>query len=198
METKIDELLDKVSGHVKDLASTKTVLGDEFTLGDFIIRPVIKVGTGFGRGAGTGTDPKKKASGTGTGAAAGLALPSGVSFLMVFQGLPRELIARRASLEIQDGEYVNLGIGIPSHLSNWLAGREVIVHSEVGMLNVGPLSHGDDCDLFGLTPGCEPVTELPGTAYFDVVESFGMVRAGYLDVSVMGAYQVDARGSFAG
>jgi len=117
---------------------------------------------------------------------------------MAFKGLSRELIARRASLEIRDGEYVNLGIGIPSHLSNWLAGRDVITHSEVGMLNVGPLTQGDDCDLFGLTPGCEPVIELPGTAYFDAVESFSMIRGGYLDVSVMGAYQVDARGSFAG
>jgi uncharacterized spore protein YtfJ len=74
MEAKIEELLDKVSGHVKDLASTKTVLGDEFSLGDYTIRPVVKVATGFGSGAGTGTDPKKKASGTGTGAGAGVAV----------------------------------------------------------------------------------------------------------------------------
>jgi 3-oxoacid CoA-transferase subunit B len=114
------------------------------------------------------------------------------------RGLSREMIARRASQSINDGEYVNLGIGLPTHLSNWLAGRDVYVHSEVGMLNVGPLTSGGDCDLFGLTPGCEPVIELPGTAYFDIVESFGMIRAGYLDVSVMGAFQVDAAGGFAG
>ena len=78
METKIDELLDKVSGHVKDLASTETVLGEEFKLGEFTIRPVIKVATGFGSGTGTGDDPKKKAKGSGTGAGAGIALiPAG-------------------------------------------------------------------------------------------------------------------------
>ena len=78
METRIDELLDKVSGHVKDLSSTETVLGEEFKLGEFTIRPVIKVATGFGSGTGTGDDPKKKAKGTGTGAGAGIAvIPAG-------------------------------------------------------------------------------------------------------------------------
>ena len=78
MEVKVDELLDKISGHVKDLSSTKTILGEEFTLGEFTVRPVIKVATGFGSGAGTGDDPKKKASGTGGGAGAGIAvMPSG-------------------------------------------------------------------------------------------------------------------------
>ncbi len=74
METRIEDLLDKVSGHVKDLASTDTVLGDEFTLGDYTVRPVIKTATGFGSGMGTGDDPKKKASGSGTGAGAGIAV----------------------------------------------------------------------------------------------------------------------------
>jgi uncharacterized spore protein YtfJ len=78
MEVKIEDLLDKVSGHVKDLSDTKTVLGDEFTLGEYICRPVIKVATGFGSGTGTGDDPKKKAKGTGTGAGAGIAVvPAG-------------------------------------------------------------------------------------------------------------------------
>jgi uncharacterized spore protein YtfJ len=72
MEFKIEELLDKVSGHVKDLASTETVLGEEFKIGGFTCRPVVKVGTGFGSGAGTGDDPKSKAKGTGGGAAAGI------------------------------------------------------------------------------------------------------------------------------
>ena len=74
MEIKIDELLDKVSGHVQSLANTETVLGDEFTIGEFTCRPVIKVGTGFGSGAGTGDDPKKKAWGTGGGAGAGIGI----------------------------------------------------------------------------------------------------------------------------
>jgi uncharacterized spore protein YtfJ len=74
MEVKIEELLDKVSGHVKSLASTETVLGDEFKIGDFTCRPVIKVGTGFGSGAGTGDDPKSKCKGTGGGAGAGVGI----------------------------------------------------------------------------------------------------------------------------
>jgi len=72
MDIKIDELLDKVSGHVKSLASTETILGEEFTIGAYACRPVIKVGTGFGSGAGAGTEAKSKNSGTGGGAGAGV------------------------------------------------------------------------------------------------------------------------------
>ena len=72
MDIKVDELLDKVSGHVKSIASTDTILGEEFKIGEFTCRPVIKVGTGFGSGIGTGDDPKSKAKGTGGGAAAGI------------------------------------------------------------------------------------------------------------------------------
>jgi len=72
MEVKIEDLLDKVSGHVKDLSSTETVLGDEFKLGEYTIRPVVKVTTGFGSGSGTGDEPKKKSKGSGTGVGAGL------------------------------------------------------------------------------------------------------------------------------
>ena len=74
MDIKIETLLDKVSEHVKSLASTETVLGEEFKLGEFTCRPVIKVGTGFGSGAGTGDDPKSKAQGTGGGAGAGIGI----------------------------------------------------------------------------------------------------------------------------
>lgn len=78
MEVKIEDLLDKVSGHVKDISDTKTVLGEEFTLGEYTCRPVIKVATGFGSGTGTGDDPRKKAKGSGTGAGAGIAVvPAG-------------------------------------------------------------------------------------------------------------------------
>lgn len=81
MELNVEALLDKVSEHVKTLASTETILGDEFTLGDFTVRPVIKVGTGFGSGTGSGTDPKSKQSGTGGGAGAGIGI-SPVGFLV--------------------------------------------------------------------------------------------------------------------
>ena len=74
MDINIEQLLDKVSEHVKTLASTDTVLGEEFTIGEFTCRPVIKVGTGFGSGTGTGDDPKTKKSGTGGGAGAGIGI----------------------------------------------------------------------------------------------------------------------------
>jgi uncharacterized spore protein YtfJ len=72
MEIKVDELLDKVAEQVKSIASTDTVLGEEFTIGEYTCRPVIKVGTGYGSGIGSGDDPKRKAQGTGGGAAAGI------------------------------------------------------------------------------------------------------------------------------
>lgn len=81
MDIKVDELLDKVSGHVKSIANTDTILGEEFTLGEYTCRPVIKVGTGFGSGTGTGEDPKGKGSGTGGGAAAGIGVTP-VGFLV--------------------------------------------------------------------------------------------------------------------
>jgi len=81
MDIKIDELLDKVSGHVQKLASTETILGDEFTIGEYSCRPVIKVGTGFSSGAADGTDPKGKNKGHGGGAAAGIGVTP-VGFLV--------------------------------------------------------------------------------------------------------------------
>jgi len=74
MEIKIEDLLDKVSGHVKDLARTETVLGEEFKIGEFTCRPVVKIGTGFGSGAGTGDEPKSKVKGSGGGAGAGIGI----------------------------------------------------------------------------------------------------------------------------
>lgn len=81
MEIRVDELLDKVSEHVKSIANTSTILGDEFTLGDYTCRPVIKVGTGFGSGTGQGEDPKGRGGGTGVGAAAGIGVTP-VGFLV--------------------------------------------------------------------------------------------------------------------
>lgn len=85
MEINVEALLDKVSEQVKTLARTETILGDEFTLGEFVVRPVIKVGTGFGSGTGSGTDPKSKQSGTGGGAGAGIGI-SPVGFLVAKGG----------------------------------------------------------------------------------------------------------------
>ena len=115
-----------------------------------------------------------------------------------FEGLSREMIALRASKEIKDGDYVNLGIGIPTLISNWLEGRDIILQSEIGMTKTGPLAFGDDVDQDLINASCQPVNELPGTAYFDIVESFSMIRGGYMDVIVVGSLQIDPRGSCAG
>ena len=114
-----------------------------------------------------------------------------------FEGLPREIIALRASKEIPEGAYVNLGIGIPTLISNWIEGRAIILQSEIGMLRTGPLVEGTDIDQDLINASCQPVSELPGTAYFDICESFVMIRGGHIDVTVMGAFQVNEKGDFA-
>jgi len=113
-------------------------------------------------------------------------------------GLSRELIALRVSHEIKDGDYVNLGIGIPTLISNWIEGKDVSLQSEIGMLKTGPLASGDEVDQDLINASCQPVVEIPGTIYFDIVESFSMIRGGHMDIVVMGALQVNARGDYAG
>jgi len=114
-----------------------------------------------------------------------------------FEGLPREIIALRVAQEIKDNSYVNLGIGIPTLVSNWLEGRDVLLQSEIGMLKTGALAEGEQVDQDLINASSQPVTEIPGTAYFDICESFGMIRGGYMDVTVMGAFQVNEKGDFA-
>jgi len=115
-----------------------------------------------------------------------------------FEGLPRELIAMRISHEIRDGMYVNLGIGIPTLVSDWIEGRDVILQSEIGMLKTGPLAAGDVANQDLINASCQAVTELPGACYFDICESFAMIRGGHINIAVMGALQVNARGDYAG
>ena len=115
-----------------------------------------------------------------------------------FEGLSREMIALRASREIKDGEYVNLGIGIPTLICNWVEGRDIMLQSEIGMLKTGPLAVGEDIDQDLINASCQPITELPGAAYFDIFESFNMIRGGHIDVAVMGALQVNEKGDYAG
>ncbi len=114
------------------------------------------------------------------------------------KGLSREMIAMRVSHEINEGDYVNLGIGIPTLISNWIEGRDVTLQSEIGMLKTGPLASQAEADQDLINASCQPVVPLPGTAYFDIVESFSMIRGGRMDVVVIGALQVNDKGDYAG
>jgi len=114
------------------------------------------------------------------------------------QGLSRELIALRIANELKDGSYVNLGIGIPTLVSNWIEGRDIVLQAEIGMLYTGPLAARGQVDQDLINASCQPVTELPGACYFTDCESFAMIRGGYMDVAVLGALQVSEKGDLAG
>ena len=110
----------------------------------------------------------------------------------------KERIARRVARELRDGFYVNLGVGIPVLVANYIPeGIEVVLEAENGMLGMGPYPFEDQVDPDVINAGKEPVTEIPGTSYFDSADSFTMIRGGHVDLTVLGGMEVDAHGNLA-
>jgi 3-oxoacid CoA-transferase/3-oxoadipate CoA-transferase beta subunit len=110
----------------------------------------------------------------------------------------RESLARRVAADLRDGDYVNLGIGLPGLVANYVAGDiDVIYESENGLLGVGPAPAADDVDPELINASKQPVTLLPGASIFDTTTSFMMIRGGHIDIALLGAYEVAENGDLA-
>lgn len=111
---------------------------------------------------------------------------------------PKDIISKRIALELKDGDLVNLGIGLPLGVANYIPeGIQIFLQSENGIIGLGPLAEGDNIDPKLTNAGAQPSTILPYGMYFDTATSFGIIRGGHVDVTVLGALEVDQEGSLA-